>query len=336
MARLKVPNFTVHVFQRFGVNLGGQKDTFYCIEPKCRLMRRTNSCVRMFVGLQAVKRMLQRYEGGDGDADSSELDRGEDDGAAKLLESAQDCSNALPGLGNVSFLTDLCNALTRKYELRVKDLGMPAPSSLYVLWSLCSSVTTELFADCFSESELLPNYCSLYLDDSKFGSIGKWQDVEHCIEGGGGHPPSDRALISQAITEFDKGARNLTPYCRCVLLPLSKDYDTLERTLSISSKGVLLVRIPPFTLPFDCPHALHKPGSLIPQYHPQELGLFVWVNREYMVKYPPPKDFDLIYMHWIYRTCKEPSQVQLYVRAFEEAFPRSLRSSESRVHSFTS
>ena len=60
------------------------------------------------------------------------------------------------------------------------------------------------------------------------------------------------------VTEFDKGARGNSPYCRCVLLPLGIIYGLIERTSTLSGKAIMLVRIPPGSLPF-----MHQEGYFL-------------------------------------------------------------------------
>lgn len=135
------------------------------------------------------------------------------------------------------------------------------------------------------------------------GSWGAGRSSKQKIEGAGGNPPFEKNIIQTLVTEFDKGARGSQPYCRCVLLPLGRSYGVMERTSTLSSKAIMLVRIPPESLPF-----IHQEGyfsySTYPQYHGfQELGIFVCRNKEYLRKYPPSKDIELLYFHWVVRVC---------------------------------
>lgn len=164
-----------------------------------------------------------------------------------------------------------------------------------------------------------------------FSSIGAWKDVERRIEGGGGNPPFNEAFIEEVLEAFDMGARSSFPYCRCVILPLGKSYRTIPRTSSLCSKGILIVRIPTACLPFQRKEGFFQYRPTWQSHEFQELGLFVWINREYMLKYPPAQDVELLYYHWIYRACVHPSQVEVYLDAFKEAFPISLRSARARL-----
>lgn len=56
--------------------------------------------------------------------------------------------------------------------------------TLYKLWKLTSAISTELFADCFNESGMLPSYCSGDDADYIFGSLGCWEENEEWVEGG--------------------------------------------------------------------------------------------------------------------------------------------------------
>lgn len=215
-------------------------------------------------------------------------------------------------------------------------MALKVSSDLYTLWSSTSGISTELFADCFNESGILNNYCSDDGEDAMFGAIGSWDEMETFVEGCGGHAPFNRQFIHRMMKAFDRGARGTSTYCRCVILPLGSSYGTMENLSKLCAKGILLVRIPPMSLP------LHRQQDLLSLSHPftipnlEELGLFIWVNREYLEKTPPAHNVELLYFKWIYQVCKRPGQVQMYLSAFQEAFPDVLRSSNSDIVPTTS
>ncbi|PXF47002.1 hypothetical protein BWQ96_03192 [Gracilariopsis chorda] len=231
----------------------------------------------------------------------------------------------LPGYSDTNFLQSLCTVVQRKFEDRFNSLSRTVTPDLYALWSLTSCITVELFADSLNESGVLPNYCSRDEGDDLFGSIGIWEDVEDTIEGAGGNPPFETQFLHRMLDEFDKGARGSKPYCRCVLLPLGKTHGILERTHRLSSKAIMLVKIPAGCLSFK-----HQQGYFAFHSHPQkhgyqDLGIFIWRNREYLGKYPPPNDVELLYMSWIARACHGASRAVLLLPSFEKAFPKGLR-----------
>lgn len=121
---------------------------------------------------------------------------------------------------------------------------------LYSLWSLSSHITFELFADALNESGALQRYCSLDEKDNLFESAGSWEDVEDVAEGAGGNPPFETIFLRRMMDEFDKGTGGFKPYCRCVLLPLTKSYNVMEYTKRLSSKAIMLVHIPAGSLSF--------------------------------------------------------------------------------------
>ena len=202
---------------------------------------------------------------------------------------------------------------------------------LYSLWVLTSSITVELFADALNESGVMPVYCSQEYDDHVFGSLGAWEDVENRFEGAGGNPPFERSFLQRMVTEFDNAAIGSSPYCRCVLLPLSGMYGMIDRTSGLSSQGIMLVTIPPGSLSFRQQEGYFTSRSLKVYHGFQELGLFIWRNRPYMEKYPPPMDVELLYLHWVAVACRNPSKVNVDVEALQIAFPPSLRQTSNKL-----
>lgn len=238
----------------------------------------------------------------------------------------------LAALQEGGFLKRLCDAVCRKCTINRTSMPGTVSSDLYLLWSLTSNINTELFSDAFNESGVLKFYCSEDNEDAIFGSIGTWEEKERSIEGGGGKPPFLTHFIDRMIDAFDMGARSMQPYCRCVLLPLGNSFTTMSRTTSLSAKGKLLVRIPPSSLPFQRQERFLKTITYFHKF--EDLGLFIWVNREYLVRYPPPLDVEMLYFHWISRACRQPSHVRMNLNAFKEAFPNSLRSEMSSLDLF--
>ena len=196
----------------------------------------------------------------------------------------------MPGYDDVSFPMALCNAVPRKCESRFNLTPRTVTLDFYSLWFLSSRVMTELFADAFNESGFMESYCSTDPRDDLFSSLGRWQVREKYIEGAGGNPPFEKEFLHEVVSAFDKDARGITPYFRCGLLSRGKSYKLISRIRSLSSKGMLLVRIPPGSLPFRAQEACisYTTSAAYHQFH--ELGLFIWLNREYIEKYPPPKD----------------------------------------------
>ena len=96
---------------------------------------------------------------------------------------------------------------------------------------------------------------------------------------------------------------------------------------SLSSNDILLVRIPPGSLPFRAQETYLSYTTSATYHQIHELGLSIWLNRECIEKYPPPKDVEQLYYHWIFRSCGNPSRVEVFLESFREAFPDPLRSS---------
>lgn len=115
-----------------------------------------------------------------------------------------------------------------------------------------------------------------------------------------------------------------------MLLPLGPSYGVLERTSSLSSKGTFLARIPPSSLPFQQKKSFeHEPVIECPL---QEMGILMWINLEYLDKFPPAWDLGLMFIHWIYSACADYCKVELFQDAFQEAFPARLRSSKCALN----
>ena len=243
------------------------------------------------------------------------------------LSSGEESGNHLnlPGSDDALFLQVLCKTMCRKFSSRLNSESRTVSPLLYSLWALTSSVTVELFADSLNESGVLPAYCSLDSEDQELGSLGTWEDVERSVRGGGGNPPFEKTFLRKMVDVFDSGARGTSPYCRCVLLPLGKTYGILERTSGLLSQGIMLLRIPPGSMSFK-PQEGYFCSTTMKRYHAfQELGLFIWRNRPYLEKHPPPIDVELMYLHWVAVACRNPSEVCVDIQAIRMAFPPALR-----------
>lgn len=145
-------------------------------------------------------------------------------------------SQIIPDFDSVEYLTKLCKAEEGKYTQRLCSTSRNVTSDLYYLWSISSSMNTEMFTDWLNEIASL-SYC--YIDNNEdivFGSIRSWDDVGRNVEGGGCNPPFDEEFIEILLNAFDKGARSIVPYFHCVLLPNEKAYETILRTSWLSSK----------------------------------------------------------------------------------------------------
>lgn len=149
--------------------------------------------------------------------------------------------------------------------------------------------------------------------------------MKQVVELAGGHPPFNKNFLSEIVSLFDSGARGFHPFFRCMILTLEESYGVMEGTTSLSSKGILLMRIPPGNLTLNDRIGIqYEAFSSLHTFN--EVGIFIWLNRSYLEKYPPPKDVEAMYLHWVSESCNYPLQVQLFKEAFLEAFPLQLRS----------
>lgn len=83
-----------------------------------------------------------------------------------------------------------------------------------------------------------------------FSASGSWEEIEQFVEGAGGNPPFDPKFVGDVLVAFERLVRRESPYCRCVLPPLSKRYGVLDHIRTISSEGVVLVSMAAGALPF--------------------------------------------------------------------------------------
>lgn len=74
----------------------------------------------------------------------------------------------------------------------------------------------------------------------------------------------------------------------------------------------------------------HKPKPS--KYH--SVGILVWRNRKYLLKYSPPVDIEELYQVWIYANLYTPEDVILHDNAFLRAFPPELRCSECMIDAY--
>lgn len=244
-------------------------------------------------------------------------------------------ASALPGEGSISFQQAVVRALIRKHNMNDIIPNWIAPSSLYKLWLSSCHVSTELFADCFNESGVLSAYCSSDLSDKDMGALGRWEDVEASIEGAAGNPPFDSVFIANMMRRFEDGVHGSKPYCRVVVLPLGERCKVVKHLNGLTSEGEMLLSTPVGCFPFmneqvllSRDHAKPKPGR-----H-QSVGIFVWVNRQYLLKYRVPWDIEDLYLAWVEKYLYKAEDVLLHKDAFMRAFPAELRSRESLLHSF--
>ena len=78
-----------------------------------------------------------------------------------------------------------------------------APKRFYKVWKCTSTVTAELFANCFNESGVLARYCSKDGLDVELGFLGTWKCCEDSLFGRGGKPP----LIPLSFIVFSQRRR---------------------------------------------------------------------------------------------------------------------------------
>lgn len=79
--------------------------------------------------------------------------------------------------------------MTRKFKLSTFKTSWIAPDSLYQLWKFSCSTSTEMFADCLTQSGVLDAYCAFDPYDGCFDARGIWEDSESKIEGGAENSP---------------------------------------------------------------------------------------------------------------------------------------------------
>lgn len=96
--------------------------------------------------------------------------------------------------------------------------------SLYESLHAISPLDCELFADGLNESGVFSSFCSVDSTDLRFGSAGKWEEVEQTIVSGAGNPPYDKGFIDKMIDAFESGVSSHRPYYRAVLLPGAPSY----------------------------------------------------------------------------------------------------------------
>lgn len=252
------------------------------------------------------------------------LQDGQNDGLTQPVMVANE--DEMPGASSISFQALILQALERKMRLNSFMTSWIVTPSLYALWRFTSMVETELFADCFNHSDVLETYCSADLEDVQFGSRGTWESNEEIIEGGAANPPFEKDVINELLLKFERGTRRMTPFCRCALLPLSNRYKVMSHLNKLNSEGHLLVTIPPGGIPFQNEQVLVSGDRVKPKpniYH--TVGLFVWSNREYLMKNPPPQDVQEVYFVWTRYALCQSEKIDIHNEAFLRAFPLELR-----------
>ena len=219
----------------------------------------------------------------------------------------ESASPDLPAQHCFGFINQIERALLRKIISHDIGNSWVAVSTLYKLWYHTSQVTTELFADCFNESGILTAYCSADNLDSAFGSLRPWEVADKEIEGGAGNPPFDSDILAVLITRCEIGMRSNRPFCRCLLLPIGARYNVVNHISSLSSEGELLVSNPAGSVRFMNEMLLLSGDHVKPKpFIHQKVGLFIWCNREYMIRYPPPLDVEELYHAWLdYTLCSQ-------------------------------
>lgn len=224
----------------------------------------------------------------------------------------------------VTFEVELRRNLRRKYSIYCKSRAGVIDPKWYTCWRKTSHVAVEMFADCVNESGILPRYCSLFPEDQKFGSVGKWEDTEDSTAGGVACPPFEVKLVRTIVEKFDDAVSKARPYCRILLLPL--DFPIVKnRMQSRSFRGELLAELRGVKC-FRARSLLHAFAPLkYEYYHWADLGVFIWVNREYHCQNPPARDIETTYLKCIGATCKSPSSSKIHRDSFKRAFPQELR-----------
>lgn len=240
----------------------------------------------------------------------------------------------LPGGHDKLFLRHLFDMVLREQETAISCGSWQVTPDLYSLWSLTSALSVELFADSLNESGVCRSYCSPHELDKVFGSLGSWYDCERTIEGGGANPPFH--MQQEICSVFERGVMSEEPYCRCAVLSLSKRGGVCENiTHSVSSSGFMLMSFPAGALPFRSQHSLLSTRNTRPTAAPYlSVGLFIWVNRSYLQKYPPPRDVEEAYMNWATLSTGLPIGSRVHFSAFRTAFPFESRSEMTVAHRF--
>lgn len=129
---------------------------------------------------------------------------------------------------------------------------------------------------------------------------------------------------------FERVMRKEIPYCRCVLIPLGSRYGVLAHLSALSSEEILLVAIDAGALPFKNDIHLMSLETTRPKaYSYRRLGIFIWRNRQYLLKHPAPEDIECVYMRRIFRALLDPFKAKVDFDAFRRPFPRELRYNES-------
>lgn len=242
----------------------------------------------------------------------------------------------MPGERCLPFRQAIKDAITRKQEGNDNRSTWIVSKSLYKLWLLTSHVSTELFADCFNESGILSSYCSNDPMDVCFGSSGTWQDVESKVEGGAGNPPFDKELITFMVRCFEKGVQGSEPYCRVVVLPVGDSYKVVNQINTLTSEGEILVSTTPGCFPFMNQQVLLSQDHLKSKpFKYQSIGIFVWCNREYLLKNRPPLDIEELYITWINKNLYNNDKVTVHRDAFLRAFPLDLRTADPLLGIFS-
>lgn len=104
---------------------------------------------------------------------------------------------------------------------------------------------------------------------------------------------------------------------------------------SISSFGYLLASFPEASVPFRKQSDLLGHRTVHPQpARYQKVGLFIWVNREYLDAHPPPRDIEAAYMRWATKATNFPLGSCIHFESFLAAFPIRLRSPFQVGHLF--
>lgn len=225
----------------------------------------------------------------------------------------------LPGGHDERFLKHLFDLVLREQESAISSGSWQVTPDLYSLWSLTSALSVELFADSLNESGVCRRYCSLHESDKVFGSLGSWHVCDSIIEGGGANPPFH--MQREVCSIFERGVMEEKPYCRCAVLSLSNGGGVRENiTHSLSSNGFMLMSFPAGALPFRSQHSLLSTRNVRPTAAPYlSVGLFIWVNRSYLKKYPPPRDIEAAYMNWATLSTGLPNGSLVYFNAFRTA-----------------
>ena len=199
--------------------------------------------------------------------------------------------------------------------------------AIYTCWLTTSFVSVELFSSLFNQSGILLRYCSARPEDIHlFNSLGTWEACEQNIEGGAAIPPFNKNMIQTVLNVFNSGVRKRKPYCRTALLPLSATYGVTMEMESLSFRGELFVTLPSKTgFYFYHEREFFAKSSSKVSHWKMSYGLFIWVNRDYLLKYPPPADVESCYIESVMSCCTSPSSAIFHWDAFDRALPVELR-----------